>query len=338
MRYDKFRKRFENEESQGLEKEEYIMRVVQEDDVLRKVTLAAEMYYLYDMPQKEIADRLGVSRPWVSKLLKKAKEMDIVRIEVNSPLSGSPDLEQKIMNMYRIDHVSVIRPGAPGDYMNLSVAAANYLISHIRQKDTLGVSWGTSIARMIDHVVDMQLKDVTVVPVVGGAGSDVDCLSNVNANRLSNALGAGCRLLHANAYCADRNEYQVLMSNPMTREIIDLGEHADIILVGIGDMEHSRVLEYEYLTAEDRQQILESTAVGDVAFRFIDSGGDEVDIDFNRRVVACDLSAMRKNAREVIALAYGTHKAQAIKAALKGGLLTTLFTDYDTARILAGEA
>ena len=310
------------------------MRVVPEDVNVRRITLAAEMYYIYDMPQKEIAKRLGVSRPWVSKLLKRAKEMDIVRIEINSPLAGTPELEKKIKDRYGIENVSVIPSMANGDFSKISMAAANYLVARIRPQDTIGISWGMSIARMIDHVVEMHLPDVTVVPIVGGAGSDVECLSNVNANRLSNSLGTKCKLLHANAYCAEQKEYQVMISNQMTREILDLGEHCDIALVGIGGLTHSRILEYEYLTPEDREQILKSDVVGDIAFRFINKEGEVSDIDFNQRVVACDLSAIRNHARDVIAIAYGTEKAEVIKAVLKGGLLTTLFTDSDTAQLL----
>lgn len=292
------------------------------------------MYYLYDMSQKEIADRLGVSRPWVSKLIKKAREMDIVRIEINSPLAGTPEIEKKLKKKYGINYVSVIRPPVSGDYTNIRIAAANYLVSHIRPHDTIGISWGMSTARMIDHVMDMQFPEVTIVPIVGGAGSDADCLSNVSANRLANILGARCRLLHANAYCADQQEYKVLMSNQTTKEIINLGEHSDIALVGIGPMAGSMVLDYEYVTSLDRETILASGVVGDVAFRFIDKNGEIADLDFNKRVVACDLLKIRKNAREVIAIAYGKKKAEAIKAVLTGGLLTTLFTDYDTAQLL----
>ena len=314
--------------------EDWIMRVASEDVNVRKMTLAAEMYYIYDMPQKEIAGRLGVSRPWVSKLLKRARETDIVRIEIQSPLMGSPEMEKKLEDTYHINHVSVIRPAAGGDYTNISMAAANYLISHVKPKDTIGISWGMSIARMIDHVVDMQLPDATVVPIVGGAGSDIECLSNVNANRLSNLLGSKCRLLHANAYCADRNEYQAVISGQMTKEIIDQGEHADIALVGIGAMKPSRILDYDYLTLKDRDHIIDSGVVGDIAFRFVEENGQVADIDFNKRVVACDLAAIRKNAREVIAIAYGREKADVIRAVLKGGFLTTLFTDYETAKLL----
>ena len=54
----------------------------------------------------------------------------------------------------------------------------------------------------------------------------------------------------------------------------------------------------------------------------------------NKRVVASRLEKVRENAREVIAIAFGESKAEVIKAAMKGGLITTLFTDLDTAEIL----
>ena len=310
------------------------MRTPKDDDSSRKIALAAEMYYIYDMSQKEIAVRLGVSRPWVSKLLKKAKETDIVRIEINTPVAGTPEMEQKIKDRYRIDHVTVVRPMEEGDYTSISIAAANYLVSHIREDDVIGTSWGISISRMINHVVEMNLPKVSVIPIVGGAGSDVDRLSNSNANKLSRVLGSECKLLHANAYCTDQNEYRVMMSNQMIKDIIEQGEHSDIALVGIGGLENSRVLAYDCVTPEDREKILAADVIGDVAFRFVDKGGEVADLDFNRRVVACDLRTIRANAREVIAIAYGKDKADAIKAVLKGGLLTTFFTDYETAQLL----
>lgn len=310
------------------------MRTQSDELSMRKINLAAEMYYLYDMSQKEIADRLNVSRPWVSKLLKRAKEMGIVRIEINSPLTGNPEIEDRIRAKYGIPHVTAIKPLVDQDYTNISVAAASYLISHIKNKDVIGVSWGMSIAHMIEHVIDTNLPGVTVVPIVGGAGSDAVCLSNTNVTNLSAAIGASCTLLHANACCSDLEEWRVLMSNQRVKEVIEMGEKSDIALLGIGDLEHSRILSGHYISGLDLQQIREQEVVGDIAFRFLSKEGEYADIDFNKRVIGCDLHTIRKNAREVIAIAYGTEKAEVIRAALQSGVITTLFTDLDTAELL----
>ena len=310
------------------------MRTQPDEISVRKMNLAAEMYYLYDMSQKEIADRLSVSRPWVSKLLKRAKETGVVRIEINSPLAGNPEIESRIRAQYHINNITVIKPLVEHDYTNSSVAAAGYLISHVKNTDVIGVSWGTSIAHMIEHVVDMNLPGVNIVPIVGGAGSDAECLSNTNVTNLSGALGAECMLLHANACCSDMEERRILMSNQRVKEIIDLGEKADIALLGIGDLENSRILSGQYVSDTDLQQIRDQEVVGDIAFRFLTKDGEIADIDFNKRVIGCDLKKISRNAREVIAIAYGTEKAEVIKAALKSGLITTLFTDLDTAELL----
>lgn len=300
----------------------------------RKVMLAAEMYYLYDMSQKEISDRLGVSRPWVSRLLKRARETGIVSIRISSPLAGSPEIEEAIRDRYGIRAVTVVPNVSENDHSNVSMAAASYLVSHIQAGDRIGVSWGQSIAEMTTYVSGVHLPGVSIVPVVGGAGSEVSILSNTNAANLAGALGASCSLLHAEACCADEQEREIVLSNSRVREIIDQGEHADIALLGIGGMDHSRIIGGGYVTAEEVEEMRARGIAGDVAFRFLQPDGRIADVSFNRRVVACDLHRIRENAREVIAIAYGREKAQIIRAALRGGLITTLFTDEETARLL----
>ena len=50
------------------------------DDLMyNKILLAANLYYKNHFSQQEIAKRLNVSRPWVSKLLAKALELGIVK-------------------------------------------------------------------------------------------------------------------------------------------------------------------------------------------------------------------------------------------------------------------
>lgn len=301
---------------------------------LKKITLAAEMYYIYDMSQKDIATKLGISRPWVSQLLKRAKELGIVRIEIDSPLTGCSDIEASIKQKFPIENVYVIKCVNSGDYSNVSMAAANYLVSHIMPDDIIGVGWGMSIANMIDYVTEMRFERVKIVPIIGGAGSNAACLSSVCANRLSTVLGAQCQLLHANAHCCNVKEYEAVMSNDSVKSVIELGEQSDLALVGIGNMENSRIVEYNYVNEQDKVELEKCGVVGDIAFRFIDKGGEIADVAFNKRIVACDLKKIRKNAREVIALAYGTTKADTIKAALKGGWISTLFIDSETAELL----
>lgn len=105
------------------------METLTELEMRRKVTLIAEMYYIHKMPQKDIADRLGISRPWVSKLLQRAEEMNVVRIEVKSSFSGCQDIRQKLIEKYYIDNIFVIDSLNNDSFSSVGHAAANYLVS-----------------------------------------------------------------------------------------------------------------------------------------------------------------------------------------------------------------
>ena len=55
------------------------------DKKTERLVNVARMYYEQDRTQSEIADRYGISRPMVSKLLKEAKEEGIVKITIAAP-------------------------------------------------------------------------------------------------------------------------------------------------------------------------------------------------------------------------------------------------------------
>ena len=50
------------------------------DTMTDRIILVATLYYKEKLSQQEIAKRLGVSRPWISKLLKKAEDLGLVKI------------------------------------------------------------------------------------------------------------------------------------------------------------------------------------------------------------------------------------------------------------------
>lgn len=310
------------------------MEPLTDNETIKRVTLIAEMYYLHHMSQKDIAERLGISRPWVSKLLKRAEELNIVRIEVKSAFTGCEDLQEKLSKKFNMKNIYVVESMNNESFASVGHAAANYLVSKVLPGDTIGVSWGMSLTRMVDFITPMMIKDVSVIPLVGGAGTNAECLSNMIANRIAQKLGASYELLHANACCSDEREHEIVMQNPITRGVIERGERANIAIVGLGDLKHSRLIEYGYITPEDEAELERIGAIGDIALRLVDKGGEVMDIDFNKRIVAGDLETVRQNAREVIAIAFGEHKAKIIKAALKSGLITTLFTDSQTAEKL----
>ena len=59
---------------------------------LARIFTVAKLYYEENLTQAEVAERVGVSRPLVSKMLSEARDCGIVHIEVRNVVSGNQEL------------------------------------------------------------------------------------------------------------------------------------------------------------------------------------------------------------------------------------------------------
>src|SRR5699024_6567026 len=79
---------------------------------LQMLHRAASAYYRDDLRQAAIADRPGIARPRVGKLLAEARRIGMVRFEVlGVPPADVTELERRLRELLGIDSVR----GAPGD-------------------------------------------------------------------------------------------------------------------------------------------------------------------------------------------------------------------------------
>ena len=74
-------------------------------------------------------------------------------------------------------------------------------------------------------------------------------------------------------------------------------------------------------------------AVGDVLCHFVDENGKLIPSDIEDRLISTPLEKLRAM-DNVVGLAAGAQKAEAIRAVLRGGYLDVLITDEPTAALL----
>lgn len=84
------------------------------------------------------------------------------------------------------------------------------------------------------------------------------------------------------------------------------------------------------MTLNDLTFIKQQEAVGDILGQFFDRNGNVIPLPHHKRLIGMPLSALpsRKN---VIAVAGGEKKIDAIYGALHGGYVHTMITDEETA-------
>ena len=301
------------------------------DAMLDKMVLAATLYYKEKLSQQEIAKRLNVSRPWVSKLLSRAEDLGIVKIEIVSPLSGNSELERNLCEKYGLQHAGVADK-KDRDYVSL--AAAQYFVSQLESNDVVGIGWGDAISRFLRELTPLHLPNVHTVPLAGSFGATKETLPNYHAIELARKLGGQPHLLHLPAFCGSQEEYDLLSESQMWNELRHMGEHADLAVVGIGTLFSSFLTRNRVLSENEQTALAEAGAVGDVILHFLNEEGETVETELTKRLLRVDIAEVKKHARMVIAIAEGMEKLTVIRAALRRGLADSFFTDTETAEAL----
>ena len=305
------------------------------DPMFHKMLLVANLYYKDKLSQQQIAQKLNISRPWVSKLLTRAEEVGIVKIEIISPYNENSELEELLRKKYSLKQIcistSVQSSGDP-----LALAAAQYFLSELKNGDTVGVGWGTSVSRLIAQTPSAVFSDVHVVPLAGSFGNTISHFPNFSALRLSEIIGASACALHTPALCASEEEYRTLLANDGTQKALYQAEHADILLLGIGAFEDSISPQYGVFKEEDINLLKQEKAMGDVALQYFNTAGQKIDIEATKHLIKADIFKASTNARTSIGIAEGLHKVQMIDTALKLKLVNAFFTNEETALALLG--
>ncbi len=304
-------------------------------EMMQKVTLAAELYYVYHLTQSDIAAQMGVSRVWVGKLLQKAEDLGIVRIEVNTASAGISELENALKNNFGLKCAKVIRcAGLESSQQTCARAAASYLAGILHPDDCVSTFWGTTLASIVSQFVPLSFPNVTVVPFSGGLGNNKAVTPNQIAYILAEKLSAKVCPLHAPGILAGRKERDLLLSDPAIRDTIELSENADVLVLGMGPLRHPTLVSTRGVSEEEFADLESIGCVGDICLTFLDSEGHLIDHPIHDRILSGNLTKARRHAREVITASCGITKAGILRACMVGKWVDTVFTDEATAQAI----
>ncbi|HSV99585.1 MAG TPA: sugar-binding transcriptional regulator [Sedimentisphaerales bacterium] len=299
----------------------------------------ARAYYDDSLTQQQIADRFGLSRVKVSRLLRQAREDKVVQITIASPQGSNADLERHLEEKYELKEALVVTCPARGSgavITELGRVAAACLTRCLQGHEVLALSWGTAVLSTVNALASMDLPEIRVVQFLGGLGElEAETHGAELARRMAQTLGAKPRLIHAPGIVKDRIIRDALATDPQVADTLELAARADVAIVGIGALEPGSTLlsNGNTLTAEEVADLKAYGVTGDIALQFFDADGHKVDHPINDRIVGTHLDKIKRIER-VIAVAGGVEKRFAIRAALRGRLISVLVTDDHTAKRL----
>ena len=307
-------------------------------ELLAKV---AAMYYEGEMTQNDIAAALELSRVKIYRLLKEARDTQIVRILIDWPIKRSGVLETQLVERFGLDRALVLQTGATDSALllrQIAQLAARYLEGVLVDRASMSICFGSTTYEVISAIrMDFHAN----IKVMQATGSLSHALKEFDSSALTRQLAqklGGEALYLSSPLLADNAEAAaVIREQAVVGHTLEQVRRADIALVGIGDLDPA-TSGFVRAGVADSQQLRayrECGAIGDMAWQIFDSTGQLFPCELNQRIIGVTLAELRA-VPQTIAVAVGLNKAAAICGALRTGVINVLCTDEETAaRVLA---
>ena len=309
-------------------------------DLQRLLYKVSREYYENQLTQNEIAKRLGLSRIKVSRLLKQARQEQIVSISLTPPPGLLAELEEGIEKKYGMEEVRVVMcedsSSQNSIISQLAPSAVECLLRRIQGREVIGVAMGKTMVSVVNRMPTVSLPDITIVQTNAGLGHIVTLEQSAElARQMAGKLSAQLRLLHAPGVAKDEEAADVFKSDPLIAETLSLAAQADIAILSIGLLATSSAAlrSSALLTDSDINELTTQNAVGDIALRFFDANGRAVHTSLDARIIGLSYAQLQAIPC-VISVAGGDEKLDVIRAGLKSGIPNVLVTDQHTAEEL----
>lgn len=316
-------------------------------DHKRLLVRVSRLYYEQEQTQSQISERLQLSRQKVQRLLQEARQEGVVQINIR-PITGTySDLEEALEQKFGLREAVIAETTAFENPViverEVGSAAAEYLLRVVGPDDVIAISWGGTLLGMVNalsaspnRISDSRIK---VVQGLGGLG---DPIKEVHASdltrRLARLLGSEAVLLPAPGVAGTCEAAQAYYADPFIQGVLDQARAASLAVMGIGAPRGDSILirEGKIVSLPELEALRRKGAVGDINLRYFDPYGEPVPSSLDERVIGLSIDEIRK-IRQVVGIAGGAAKVEAIRGALVGKLIDILVTDHITAqRILEG--
>ncbi len=309
---------------------------------LRLVARVARLYFVEQLKQVDIAERLHISQASISRLLQRARDEGIVRISVEPPRGTFPELEEQLCHRFGLSEAIIADCDDDRDehiLARIGEAAAHYVETTLHDGEVIGISsWSESLLRTVDNIHPLKrVAAKSVVQILGGMGDpSVQAHANHLTGRLARLTQATPVLLATQGVAGSAEARNALLQDHFVQACMAQFSDVTMALVGVGAREPSKLLRDSgnVFTGSELQDLERLGAVGDICLHFFDQDGKAIESPFNDRVIGITLAELR-NVPRVVAVAGGRRKWRALRAALRGRLIDVLITDGFTGRALA---
>lgn len=305
----------------------------------------SQLFYEEGWTKSDIAKKLGVSVTHVSRLLREAHKLGIVRISLRSPRHEA--IEQELASAFGLREVRVITACEDEAALraHLGTEAAALFVQISRAGSRLGIGSGRTMYEMVKALPERPLA-VEIFPLALITDRSPEVRS-VDAATLVNTVWFKCRpnaralkgglLSFPGVSSAElRSFVEKTLSPSFIESFHQLVVNADALFFSGSQLrKDSQILDITRERGLDLAELQQLGVVGDLLFRTVDENGKLVNVGIEQYSLAPDLETLKQLSRDrsksIALVAGGRDKHSIVRAGLKAGCFNVLLTDDETA-------
>lgn len=296
---------------------------------------AAWLSFVGGLTQDQIAAELGISRQRAQRLVARASAEGLIRVRIDHPIAECLELERQLRSRFGLS-AAWVSPGAgEGDALRGLAPFAAPVFERIfmaEEPRTIALGTGRTLRMVVEHMQSLDGARHRLVSLIGNVAPDGSASFYEVIMRLAEKTNAPHYPMAIPVVARTPEELALYRSLPHVKASRALAEAADMAIVGIGQMDATAPLLVDgFLTPAEHSELSAAGAAGEICGHIFDAEGKFLDHPINQRMVG-----VRVPVRDMPlhCVAAGRAKLPAIRAALRGGMLSALITDEPTARAL----
>lgn len=297
------------------------------DDLSLLYTIA-KYYYLEDYSQSDIAKILNISRPQISRLLKRARELEIVKIEISMHNNlQDENKSEKIKKYLGLKDILIVENS--NDNKLLYVKSSEYLSALIEKSKKIGIGWNETLYNIsIELKYNDSDKQKVFYPLIGNLGNN-----NNPYLQITTIVDRFAEKFNSKAYF---NNYPALIekksinNNDLEKleEFKKFWSDLDVAIVGLSSIRESYQSYISDIPKVDKLNIDEIEGI--ILGSFFMNNGETFNYPDKYYINSIMLSEL-KNIKDIVCIVSGVKKIDIIKFAAMKKYFNILITDESTA-------
>ncbi|MDD7910567.1 MULTISPECIES: sugar-binding transcriptional regulator [Pseudovibrio] len=297
---------------------------------------SAWLYYQEGLNQTDIAEVLGVSRASVVKYLQQARELGYVQITLDQDRYTQATISSKLKTKFGLDNVLVAPAGDGQTHVRIRLARAGAMyLSHVtKDNDTIGIAWGRTIHELSQAMPRKPLKNVSVLQMIGSMYAQYSFAADEGSSLIANRFEGTGMNLNVPAIVSSARLATELQAEPIVRSHFAVLERCSRAVFVVGHCSpNNSAVRAGIISEQDMETYKQLGATAVICGRFLDAQGQPVITELDQRILGINLAQLRQIPSRIM-IGGGPKNHQAVLAGLRGGYVTDLITDHETADFL----